>query len=142
MTDQPQYPSYPNSEQPETPPSHTPPAPPPGYQPQPAPSYGQPPPGYGQPPPGYGYPAPQRTNGKATWSMITGIVSILFCYLGVLIGPVAIILATQAKKDLKRSNGTQTGSGMATAGLVTGIIGTVAWLGIDVLTVLAVANDW
>jgi uncharacterized membrane protein len=156
MTDQPQYPSYPGPEQPASqppppPPGYQPPPPPPGYQPPPVagqpssygqapPVYGQPP--YGQPPQGPGYPAPQRTNGKAMWSMIAGIVSILFCYLGVLIGPVAIILATQGRAELRRSNGTQTGGGMATAGLVTGIIGTIGWLAIDVLVVFAVANDW
>jgi hypothetical protein len=74
--------------------------------------------------------------------MIVGIVSIVFCYLGVLIGPVAIILAVQGKKDIKRSNGAQTGEGMATAGLITGIVGTVLWLAIDVLVAIAVANDW
>ena len=48
--------------------------------------------------------------------MILGIVSIVFCYVGLLIGPAAIVLAVQGKKDIKRSNGTQTGEGMATAG--------------------------
>jgi hypothetical protein len=76
------------------------------------------------------------------WAMIVGIVSIVLCYAGVLVGPVAIILAVQGKKDIRRSNGTQTGDGMATAGLVTGIVGTVLWLALDVLVAIAVANDW
>ena len=153
MSDQPQYPSYPGAEgpseggtgqQPPPPPGQQPP--PPGYGPPPAygqQAYGQPAyaqPAYGQP--GYGYPAPPRNNGKAMWGMITGIVSIVFCYLGVLIGPVAIVLSVLGRKEIKRSNGTQTGDGMAMAGLVTGIVGTVIWLGVDVLVVLAVVNDW
>ena len=74
--------------------------------------------------------------------MIVGIVSIVFCYVGVFIGPVAIVLAVLGKKDIKKSNGAETGEGMATAGLVTGIIGTVVWLGVDVLGILAVVYDW
>jgi hypothetical protein len=175
MSDQPQYPSYPGSDEPEgqrpghqQPPQGQPPTPPgygqapPAYgQPahgQPAygqPAYGQPAygqpgygqpaygqpgygqPGYGQPAYGYGYPPPPRTNGKAMWSMIAGIVSIFFCYLGLLIGPVAIVLAVQGKKDIKRSNGAETGDGMATAGLITGIVGTVVWGGSIALIILS-----
>ena len=163
----PEYPSYPGSEEPqETPPpppgyGQTPP-PPPGYgqAPQGPPAYGQPPygqpaygqqpygqptygqPAYGQQPYGYGYPPPAHTNGKAMWSMIVGIVSIVFCYLGVLIGPVAIVLAVLGKKDIKRSNGAQTGEGMATAGLITGIVGTVVQAGLIILITLAEVNNW
>lgn len=158
----PQYPSYPGSDEPQGPESGQQPPPPPGYgqAPQGPPAYGQPaygqpaygPPAHGQPaygqpaygqqPYGYGYPPAPQASGKATAAMIVGIVSIVFCYLGVLIGPVAIVLAVQAKKDIKRSNGTRTGDGMATAGLITGIVGTVVWLAIDVLVAIAVANDW
>ena len=161
----PQYPSYPGSDEPQGQPGQQqppPPPPPPGYgqAPQGPPAYGQPAygqpaygqPAYGQPaygqapygqqPYGYGYAPAPRTNGKAMWAMIVGIVSIVFCYLGVLIGPVAIVLAVQGKKDIKRSNGSQGGDGMATAGLITGIVGTVIWLALDILLVIAVANDW
>ena len=163
MNDQPQYPSYPGSDEPHgQQPGQQPPPPPPGYgqapqgppaygqAPQGPPAYGQPaygqapqgPPAYGQPAYGYGYPPQPRNNGKAMWAMIVGIVSILFCYLGVFIGPVAIVLAVLGKKDIKKSNGAETGEGMATAGLVTGIIGTVLWLALDVLVAIAVVNDW
>lgn len=154
MSDHPQYPSYPGSDEPHG--QQPPPAPPgQGHAPQgpPAygqPAYGQPPqgppaygqPAYGQPAHGYGYPPQPRTNGKAMAAMIVGIASILACYVGVFVGPVAIILAVLGKKDIKRSNGAETGEGMATAGLVTGIIGTVVWLALDVLMIIAVANDW
>ena len=164
----PQYPSYPGSEEPHgQEPGQQPPPPPPGYgqAPQGPPAYGQPAygqpaygqpaygqpaygqPAYGQPaygPPayGYGYPPQQRTNGKAMWGMIVGIIAIVFCYLGVLIGPVAIVLSVLGKKDIKRSNGTQSGDGMATAGLITGIVGTVLWLALDTLLILAELNNW
>ena len=159
MTEPPQYPSYPGSDEPQ---DQRPP--PPGYgqtppvygqEPYGQPAYGQPAygqqpygqqpygqPAYGQQPygqPGYGYQQPVRNNGKAMWAMITGIVSILFCYLGVLIGPVAIVLAVMGKREITQSNGTQSGEGMATADLVTGIIGTVVWLAIDALTIIGLA---
>jgi hypothetical protein len=150
MSDQPQYPSYPgegpSGQQPPPPPDHG-QAPPPGHG-QPAygqPAYGQPAygqPAYGQPAYGYGYPAPRQTNGKAVASMVVGIVSIVSCYLGVLVGPVAIVLAVMAKKDLKANPETQAGAGMATAGLITGIVGAVLWLAVDALIVVGIAAGW
>jgi len=143
----PEYPTYPGSEgsEPEEPGQQT-PSPPPGYgqappaygtQPPPPPpgygqqAYGQPAygqPAYGQPAYGqqpYGYAAAPRTNQKALWGMILGIVSIVFCCLGVLIGPAGIIVSVLGRKDIQRSNGAEAGEGMAIAGLITGIVGTV-----------------
>ncbi len=60
--------------------------------------------------------------------MISGIVSIICCGL---VGIAAIVLSIQAKKEIEQSGGSQSGGGMATAGLVLGIIGlvlTVAWI--------------
>ncbi len=84
-------------------------------------SYNQPPPPpeYGAPGGGYGA-VPQGTNQKAIWSLVTGIVGLLCC--GVL-GPVAIFLSNNAKKEMGASN--QQGGGLATAGLVLGIIASV-----------------
>ncbi|WP_323791522.1 DUF4190 domain-containing protein [Nocardioides sp.] len=85
-------------------------------------SYNQPPPpppGYGAPEGGYGAVPPQGTNKKAIWSLVTGIVGFLCC--GILIGPVAIFLSIQAKKEIEVSG--EQGGGMATAGLVLGILG-------------------
>jgi hypothetical protein len=105
------------------------------------PGHGQaPPPGYGYaPPPGYGYPPPHRpTSGKAITGMVLGIVSIFFCYLGVLIGPAAIIVSVLASRDIKaQPPGAVSGKGMATAGLVTGIVGTLIWAAIIALIVVA-----
>lgn len=92
MTEPPQYPSYPGSDEPpepgqQAPAGQQPATPGYGQAPQGQPGYGQPAygqpaygqPAYGQPaygPPGYGYAAPPRNSGKATWAMITGIVSV------------------------------------------------------------------
>lgn len=87
-----------------------------------------------QPPPGAGKPQT-----LALVSMILGIVSFLTCWIG--IGPIslgvlaavgAIVVGLMAKGAIKR--GEQTGSGMATAGIILGAVHIVLWL---VLTVLA-----
>jgi len=61
----------------------------------------------------------------ATWSLILGIVGLLCC--GFFAGIPAMILAVQAKRQIAQSGGQQTGAGMATAGLVLGIIATVLY---------------
>jgi hypothetical protein len=61
------------------------------------------------------------TNGKATASMILGIVGLLFLYL---IGPIlALVFGYQAKNEIEASGGTQGGRGMAIAGIVMGWVG-------------------
>ncbi|HET6627658.1 MAG TPA: DUF4190 domain-containing protein [Nocardioidaceae bacterium] len=69
-----------------------------------------------------GYAQPQ-TNKKAMWSMILGIVGLLCC--GLFAGIPAVILANMGKKEIGASGGAQTGAGMATAGLILGIIAIV-----------------
>lgn len=80
-----------------------------------------PPPQYGAPQPPYGG-VPQKTNGKATWSLVLGLVSVL-CGCSLLAGIPAIILGNMARKEIDAGQGT--GRGMATAGLVLGIIGVI-----------------
>jgi hypothetical protein len=119
-------------------------APPPGYGQTPPPGYGQAPPVYGQtpehgfgPPPSYGYAYPQQgygyqprgvTSTKAVLGLVFGIVSILFCYVGLIIGPVAVLLSVLARREIDDAPpGAVEGRGMAIAGLVTGLIGTLIW---------------
>lgn len=81
-------------------------------------SYTPPPP----PPPGsegYGYATP-RTNQKAQWSMILGILSIVCC--GLLAGIPALVLGNSARKEIEASRGAQAGAGMAQAGVILGWI--------------------
>jgi hypothetical protein len=57
--------------------------------------------------------------------MVLGIVALLsalFCMVGLIVGGVAVVLGYVAKRDIDRSMGAKTGSGMAMAGIVTGII--------------------
>lgn len=99
------------------------------------PSYGsvQPPAGGYPPPPPGGYPPPAAPGGygavpeqnkKALWSMITGIIGLVCC--GIFAGIPALVLSSQAKKEIAASGGRQAGGGMATAGLVLGILSIVS----------------
>ena len=76
-----------------------------------------PPPQYGAPQPPYGGP-PQKTNTKAVWALVLGILSILCC--GLVAGIPAIILGNLAKKEIAATG--QPGRGMAQAGFILGII--------------------
>jgi len=93
----------------------------PGYGPYP------PPYGYG----GYGYPAQPGTNTMA-------ILALVFAFI---FAPVAIVLGVLARKQIRRTG--EQGMGLATAGLVCGIVFTVLtaiWF-IVVITIFAsVAN--
>lgn len=100
---------------------------PPPPPPPPPPSDGTPPPPppmpYGQP---YGAAPTGGTNQKALWAMILGILS-LCC--GFLLGIPAIILGVIGGKEIAASGGMQQGEGMAKAGLILGVIGTVIGIG-------------
>ena len=138
--------------------SRVPPAP--IYPPQPpgpgGPQYGYPPPhagpiGYGGPPPGYpagpydpyqAYPAgpgqgyPHQTNGLAIASLITSIVSLpltAFCFIGLLVAIVAIVLSIVALNQIKQTY--QQGRGLAIAGIAVGsAVVTLALVGMVVFT--------
>jgi hypothetical protein len=106
------------------PPAGPPPGPP-GYPP-PGPS------GYAYPPvpPGYGYAPVTKTNGLAVASLVT---SFFFWIWGV--GAIlAIIFGFVARSQIKRSGGTQSGSGMALAGIIIGF--TTLALGVVGIVVL------
>jgi hypothetical protein len=68
--------------------------------------------------------AGQRTSGKAIAALVLGIVS-LFIF-GFIAGVIAIILAVQARKEID-TDPNLGGRGLATAGLVLGIVGVVLW---------------
>jgi len=100
----------------------------------------------GPPPGGPPYGGPQATgqgtNGKAIASLVLGICSIVLC-LGFLAGIPAVILGRMAKREIAEGNGT--GEGLATGGLITGIIGIVLgvlWLLYIILVVaIGVSSD-
>lgn len=116
-----------------------PPGPPQPEQPeqpeQPGP--GQP---LGGPPPGYAPVLP--TNTKATAALITGITTLVLswcCGLGVL-GVVAVVLGLKGRSEVRMSQGTQTGEGLALAGIVTGALAVLIGLVVIALIIVVVAT--
>ena len=108
-------------------PPYQPPAPPPPYA---QPSYQQP--GYqpygvpGYLPPGYAVAPPNE--GMAVASMVIGIVSLVLACgygIGLLGAPVALVLGRVSMKRIDASGGQLGGRGMAQAGFILGIVGTV-----------------
>ena len=88
-----------------------------------------PPPGgahqWGSPPP-----PPMRSNSKAIWALVLGIVAATMCLA--LTGVPAIILGMQSKREIDGSGGREGGRGLATAGIVLG------WLGVAVTVLLLI----
>jgi hypothetical protein len=135
-------------------PPYQPPAPPPPYQQPPyqQPSYQQPSyqqPGYqpyggpGYLPPGY-VTAPQN-EGMAVASMVIGIVSLVLACgygIGLLGAPVALVMGRVSMKRIDASGGQLGGRGMAQAGFILGIVGSVLLvlviIGVIVVIVAAV----
>ena len=98
----------------------------------PAPQYGAPSPYYGAPSPYYGAPAPAATStdGVSIGALVTGI-------LGMSLIPVVLGIV-----GLRRtSGGVRKGRGMAIAGLILGILSTIAWAVAVFFIVALVQND-
>lgn len=89
---------------------------------------------------GYAYSQPSMlpTSGKAIASMVIGICSIVIYILGFILGPLAIGLWASARNDFKQMPPRYKGQGLATAGLVTGIIGSLIGLLMVVVIIVAI----
>jgi hypothetical protein len=74
-----------------------------------------------------GGPAPvEKANAPgAVASLVCGIIGLIIC--GLILGAVALSMALKAKKAIKENPDMYKGGGMATAGLVLGIIDIVGW---------------
>jgi ABC-type Fe3+ transport system permease subunit len=91
-------------------------------------SYGTPPPTdgpYGPQPPYGGQSAP--THGSATTALVLGILSFVVCGL---LGIPAYIIGKRAEREVRASQGTLSGEGLAKAGWILGLVAMI-------LTVLA-----
>ena len=78
-----------------------------------------------------GGPSVLPTNGMAVASMVLGILGLFFLFG---IGPLlALIFGYQSKRQIEESGGTQGGSGLAMAGIVTG------WVGVGIVVLLIVS---
>jgi hypothetical protein len=65
-----------------------------------------------------------QSSSKATWALVTGILGIII--LPVVFSILAIVFGVQAQSEVERNPGME-GKGRATAGIVLGIIGLIAW---------------
>jgi len=79
-----------------------------------------------------GYAAAPPNDSQATLALILGILSILCCAL---VGPVAFFIGNSSRNRIQASGGTLGGYGLATAGWIMGIIGTVI-LALEILWVI------
>ena len=79
------------------------------------------------------YAAP--THGPATTSLVLGILSLVVA--GFVTGIPAMVIGSRARREIDASDGRLAGRGNATAGFVTGLIGTV-WSGFVLLLVIGV----
>ena len=100
--------------------------------------------GYGQPNPYSGQPryvpitpTTTSTNGMAIASLVCSLVGCSVCCLGYILG---IIFGMMAKKQIAESEGRQTGEGLATAGIIIGIIGMILSTIVLILYVVLVAS--
>ena len=66
-------------------------------------------------------PQAPATNRKATWSLITGILSLFIC--PIILSIAALVLGSQAKNEIATTG--ESGEGLATAGQVLGAIGII-----------------
>jgi hypothetical protein len=86
--------------------------------PPPPPPPGAPPPGF---PPG-GYAAGGESHPRATTVLVLGILSLVCCGL---LGPVAWIMGNNTVREIDQIPGRYTNRGIANAGRICGIVGTV-----------------
>jgi hypothetical protein len=117
-------------------------APAPSYGPSPeappAPAYGPPPAGaYGYPPTGtpYGSTEVPKNNGLAIAAMVCSFFFWIYG-LGAILG---IVFGFIARSQIRRSNGTQRGEGMALAGIIIGFAGIVIGV-VLIIIIVAVVN--
>lgn len=80
-----------------------------------------------------------QTDGKATGSLILGILSLFFCF-SILAGIPAVILGHMSRKNIRQSMGRLKGDGMALAGLIMGYISFAAIPLILIIAAIAIPN--
>jgi len=83
-----------------------------------------------------------RTCGFAVASLVLGIVSVICCGLGLVLGPLAIAFGISGRNKILQSGGMLVGSGMAAAGLALGIIGTVLSILTIIIRVVSETSGW
>lgn len=88
----------------------------------------------------YGDPLPQAQHPEGTASLVFGVLSIpaSILGLGVLLGPVAVVLGGRARRRLRQTGAGHTGK--ASAGVLTGILGLVLSLAVVAVWVVVLSG--
>ncbi|HET9873421.1 MAG TPA: DUF4190 domain-containing protein [Propionibacteriaceae bacterium] len=87
---------------------------------------------------GYGpYGVPPSNHPQATVALVLGVVGLTLCPL---LGPGALIVGNKARKAIDAEPYRFTGRGMATAGIVLGVVGTLYMVSIIVLFLLVIPS--
>lgn len=111
----------------------------PGSDPDQQPAQGQYGPPGAQPPyapqGGHPYPVARPNHGLAVPALVLGIVSVVVCGIGILAGIPALVMGRKAVREIDASNGQLEGRSLATAGWITGLVGTI----LSVLVILLYA---
>lgn len=112
-----------------------------GQQPNGQQSYGQPP-SYPPPPAGApgGYGQPQKTSPLAVVSLVLGILGVPCCMF-LVFGIGAVVTGFLARKQIDASQGSLKGSGMATAGIVLGVVSVVLAIVVWLLNIAGVLES-
>ena len=84
--------------------------------------------------------APKKPNGLALASLILGILSLLACGVGIIFSIPGVICGILGIKRVKNSGGTQTGQGLAVAGLVMSTVSLVMLPVIGLMAAIAIPN--
>ena len=89
-------------------------------------SYNEPPPpSYGAPQPPYGA-MPPKNSGMAVAGLVLGIIGVVPCFWGCFIFSIlGIVFGQLGKKEIRESQGTKKGEGLAKWGVILGIAGIV-----------------
>ncbi|TMB90266.1 MAG: DUF4190 domain-containing protein [Chloroflexi bacterium] len=88
--------------------------------------------------PGGGYPVARRNDGLAIASLATGIASLVCC--GLVTGVPAIIMGLVSRSRIARTPEILTGAGMAIAGVILGIAGSLIWTAVVIVGGIVVYN--
>jgi hypothetical protein len=84
------------------------------------------------------YQPQQETSGKATAALVLGICGLVVCPF--ILSVVAVVVATQARAEIRESRGRLGGAGSAQAGLILGWVGAAIYGTFMILCLLAIAS--
>jgi hypothetical protein len=84
------------------------------------------------------YQPQQESSGKAVASLVLGICGLIVCPF--ILSVVAVVIAIQARADIRESRGRLGGAGIAQAGLALGWVGVAIYGTFGILFILAAAS--